>query len=83
MAEAEQVAVIECVLECGREKWFGDTGLCRTCHARLRQQKRRGVRWAVKRARQIQSWQSGLSWVQDKEQSKLIKPAKKRKVARA
>lgn len=69
---------IGCVLECGRERWFKDTGLCRTCHARLRAQKSRGIRWAVKRARQISSWASGLDWVQD-DRAKLIKPPKKRR----
>ena len=71
----------ECVLECGRERWFEDTGLCRTCHARLRAQRTRGIRWAVKRARQISSWASGLEWVQD-DRIKQVKPPKKRRARR-
>jgi hypothetical protein len=53
-----------CILDgCDDEADYKKSKMCKRCYARVYAQMKRGVSWAVGRADQIRSWQSGLEMI--------------------
>ena len=48
---------------CRRPAHYKESGLCKTCYARMYYQIKKGVSWAFKRTKQLSVWQAGLEQV--------------------